>query len=237
MKGRKRTVHITFKCTKHCAYCPIPYEKFNNDVIEFERVVYHPSALSEVIDSIVSQKNRLNGIAISGGEPLLVLERVEALIQSLKRRCGPEFHIHMYTNGELLSPTIIECLEKLGLDELRVDSLSPQIFRLLKNVTFDVACEVPCIPLDEYYSQVINLLEYSQDLNLKYLNLNEFEVTKENVAFVKRHHLDVFADRVIRSSEYAKMIEQYINEHHLPISLFFCSFEIADKIRTTRNRL
>lgn len=236
MKGCKRTVHITYRCTKHCLGCPIPTAKFGYDKLEYEDKIYEPEDLQVVVDRIVSSKG-IQGISISGGEPLLVFDRVKDLLAEIRTHIGSDFHIHLYTNGELLTEKIINDLSTLGLDEIRIDSLEWEIFEKLKNAPFDVVCETPCVPSDRYYEEMVNLINKSETLNLKYINLNEFEVTKENIDYVRKMGFVYKDNKLSKSREYAKKIINYAKKRNIPVNIFFCSFEIAEKIRISRNRI
>ena len=238
IQGKKIAIHITYRCTKHCPYCPIPDDKFGKSKIEFLGNEYDSTDdnLQTILNKIVTL-NSIDGISISGGEPLLSINYVYEIIRTLKEKRGDDFHIHLYTNGDLLSDEIIEKLNDLGLDEMRVDSLSPSIFKRLEAAHFDVICEVPCIPTESFYSDICALIDESVALKLNGINLNEFEVTKENIAFVKEHNLSFYANRLTECPAYAQKIIDYAKRKNNKLNVFFCSFEIADKIRTSRNRL
>ncbi|MEY8485013.1 radical SAM protein [Lachnospiraceae bacterium 48-21] len=236
IQGRKSTVHITYRCTKHCSYCPIPNEKFGSDIVEFMNNLYSPNDIDEII-KIISSSDSLLGISISGGEPLLVFDRVKDLIIRVKELRGERFHIHLYTNGDLLSKTTISELEKCGLDELRVDSLDVSIYELLRNAKFDVVCEVPCIPTEDYYSALCQLIDRSSEINLTRINLNEFEITKENLKYVRKKGLIYSNNRLDESCIYAKRVIEYASSANSKLRVFFCTYEIAEKIRIGRNRV
>ena len=238
IQGKKIAIHITYRCTKHCPYCPIPDDKFGESKIEFlgDKFDSTDDNLNTILNKI-TVLNSIDGISISGGEPLLSVNYVYEIIKTLKEKRGDSFHIHLYTNGDLLSNEIIENLNDYGLDEMRVDSLSPSVYKLLKAARFDFICEVPCIPTESFYSDICSLIDESADLKLNGINLNEFEVTKENIAFVKTHGLSYNANRLTECSAYARKIIDYAQRTNEALSVFFCSYEIADKIRTSRNRL
>lgn len=238
IQGKKVAIHITYRCTKHCPYCPIPDEKFGMSKMEFLGNVYDSTADNlKLILNKVSDLTSIDGISISGGEPLLEVNFIYEIIRELKKKRGDNFHIHLYTNGDLLTDEIIEKLNDYGLDEMRVDSLSPSVYKHLKNARFDVVCEVPCIPTESFYSDICTLIDESASIKLSKINLNEFEVTKENINFVNKHGLCYNANRLVECAEYAKRIIDYANSKNKSLDIFFCSYEIAEKIRISRNRL
>jgi pyruvate formate-lyase activating enzyme-like uncharacterized protein len=238
IQGKKIAIHITYRCTKHCQFCPIPDEKFGNSKIEFIGNEYDSTDdnLQIILNRIIAL-NSIEGISISGGEPLLSVNYVYRIIRTLKEKRGDDFHIHLYTNGDLLSNEIVANLNELGLDEMRVDSLLPSVYKCLGAARFDVICEVPCIPTEFFFSDICRLIDDSATLKLNGINLNEFEVTKENIAFVKKHNLSFDANRLTDCSVYAQKIIDYAERKNKELNVFFCSYEIADKIRISRNRL
>ena len=236
MKCKKQQVHITFLCNKHCNYCPIPKEKFGLDFIEVSGTRYSANEVDTIIDKI-SQDTQIEGISISGGEPFLVFDKVIYLIEKVKKVKGEDFHVHLYTNGILITEKKLNLLEKIGLDEIRVDSLEIETFEKLKDTKIDVVCEVPCIPEEKYLNQLKKLSIFLDKYNIKYLNLNEFEVTKENQNMVNKLNLTVKNDRIVESKNGAEEIKKFIKRNKLDINVFFCTFEIADRIRISRNRV
>lgn len=236
MQCKKKQVHITFLCNKHCSYCPIPDEKFGLDFIEVTGNKYNANEIDKVIENIC-QDTEIEGISISGGEPFLVFDKAVYLIEKIKKIKGNEFHIHLYTNGMLLSQEKLDLLEKSGLDELRIDSLEPEIFGKLKNTKINVVCEIPCIPDKVHLDKLKRLLFFLDKYNIKYLNLNEFEVTKENYDMISKLNLTIKDNRVVESKKGADEIKEFIIENNLDVNVFFCTFEIADKIRISRNRI
>ena len=81
------------------------------------------------------------------------------------------------------------------------------------------------------------LIVFLNKYNVKYLNLNEFEVTKENFDMINDLNLTIKNNRVIESKKGAEEIKEFIIKNKLNINVFFCTFEIADKIRISRNRI
>ena len=236
MKGKKFQVHTTFVCNKRCGFCPIPSNKMGLDIIRIDNEEVDPLYLDSLMNRILSQKRNMLGAALSGGEPTLVLDRVIRIIRRLKSEYGGGFHIHLYTNGSKLTTQGVEDLAAAGLDEIRVDSLNPVPFQILAGSPFDVVCEIPCIPSEKYVNAVVKLVDKFPKLGVKHLNLNEAEVTQENAPFFRRLGL-IIEGTMISGSETAA---QRIKEHCVKvgdIEVFYCTYEIADRIRIERNRL
>lgn len=235
MMGKKLQIHLTFKCNVHCAFCPIPSDKLGKDHMEFEGMTFAGSELSGLLLRAY-QKVYAQGAAISGGEPLLVLPRVIRTIDALKWHFGSSFHIHLYTNGTTITSERLIRLSRAGLDELRVNSLDKRVFERLADVPFEVVCEVPCIPQQRYYDAVCRLVDSLPRWRVAKLNLNELEITRENLNASRQFGLEVENHRATASRQFATAIHAYAVRFS-PVDVFFCSFENAERIRIARNRL
>jgi pyruvate formate-lyase activating enzyme-like uncharacterized protein len=114
-EGAKMVLFVTGLCPKSCFYCPLSDERRGKDIIfANERPVKNDEDLlkeAELMDAL--------GTGITGGEPILKIERVLHYIRILKSSFGKKHHIHLYTS---LSPDkqILERLADAGLDEIRL---------------------------------------------------------------------------------------------------------------------
>jgi len=234
--GKKFQIHTTFVCNRRCGFCPVPINKTGLDVIKIDNEEVEPPFLDLLLDRILPEKQNMLGAALSGGEPTLVFDRVIKIIKRLKSEYGNDFHIHLYTNGSKLTCQMVEELAAAGLDELRVDSLNPAPFRILTDSPFDVVCEVPCIPSDKYLNVLMRLIDVLFKLGIKHINLNEAEVTRENVVFFERLGLSFKDSKVLGSREAAQRIIGYCAGMS-DIEVFFCTYEIANRIKIERNSL
>ncbi|WNY22849.1 hypothetical protein MmiHf6_01340 [Methanimicrococcus hongohii] len=113
-KGAKMVLFVTGICRKTCFFCPLSVERKNKDVIfANERAVYSDSDVLEEARSMNAE-----GTGITGGEPLLELERVIHYIHLLKNEFGKNHHIHLYTSTAPSENDLKE-LADAGLDEIR----------------------------------------------------------------------------------------------------------------------
>ena len=113
-EGAKMVLFVTGICHRDCFFCPLSEErKGTTSVFANERLVIEES---NIIDE--AQSMNAKGTGITGGEPLLELEKVIRYITLLKENFGAAHHIHLYTS---IAPTT-EALQKLaaaGLNEIR----------------------------------------------------------------------------------------------------------------------
>jgi hypothetical protein len=180
--GEKSVLFITGLCRKGCYYCPLPESRKNKDVVYInERKLSNVNAVDEMIEEINLCDSK--GIGITGGDPLLVLARVEKFVRALKRKFGKKFHIHIYLPTINVTKARLEKLAKSGIDEIRFhpdflnfnDKEKEKIdfaLRLKKKYHWKVGAEIPVIPGTG--KQMLSFIRQIQELD--FLNLNELEI-------------------------------------------------------------
>jgi len=225
-KGAKMVLFVTGICGKKCFYCPVSNQRREKDIIfANERRVNREEDLIEEAISMDAL-----GTGITGGEPLLRLDRVIHYIKLLKNKFGKSHHIHLYT---ALAPGkgIIESLKKAGLDEIRFhppQELLPGIDKTYyrSSITdayklgLSVGIEIPSIPCD--LSGVISLLKEVDG----FLNLNELEFSETNFSQLKNHGyvtIDDTSSAALGSREVAETLDYD--------KLHFCSSRFKDAIQ------
>lgn len=177
-KGSKAVVFVTGLCDHDCYYCPLSSERRGRDgvFVNEERV--------KDLNDVVSYVSRLGATSasITGGEPLVKLERALKVIRLLKTAFGSEFHIHMYTNGKLATKEVLESLDAAGLDELRFHPVDGSVLRkvelAVERTSMSVGAEIPAIPGS--YRHIVRLASQLEEMGAEFLNLNELEVTETN---------------------------------------------------------
>jgi len=225
-KGAKMVLFVTGICGKNCFYCPVSNERREKDIIfANERCVNRDEDLIEEAISMDAL-----GTGITGGEPLLRLDRVVHYIKLLKTKFGKSHHIHLYT---ALAPNkgVIESLKKAGLDEIRFhppQNLLPGIDRTYYRVSIteayklglSVGIEIPSINCD--LSGVISLLKEVDG----FLNLNELEFSETNYSKLKDHGYVPVGDTssaAMGSREVAQSLDYD--------KLHFCSSRFKDAVQ------
>ena len=134
---------------------------------------------------ILTEARSMNalGTGITGGEPLLVPERVIRYIRLLKSSFGRGHHIHLYT-AQSPDKVILSELKAAGLDEIRFHP-PPEIWDHLpesglvsslgisKELDMDAGFEIPALPGAE------QVAGFARDHNV-FVNLNELEISQPN---------------------------------------------------------
>jgi pyruvate formate-lyase activating enzyme-like uncharacterized protein len=127
----------------------------------------------------------LEGVGLSGGEPLLYLPEMEACVVEM-RAAKPDLHLWVYTNGILADDEHLRRVRDLGISEIRFNlAATDYSTQVLDNVArarrwFDyTVVEVPSYPPQE--DKLIALLPELDRIGIDQLNLQELMVTDANV--------------------------------------------------------
>ena len=114
VKGRKTVIYITGLCPRKCYYCPLSDNKRLRDVMYVnERKI---KDIKEIAEEVKISKS--TGAGITGGDPLLKMQRTCSVIKQLKKKFGKKFHIHLYTSFDLVDNKKLRSLYDAGLDEI-----------------------------------------------------------------------------------------------------------------------
>jgi pyruvate formate-lyase activating enzyme-like uncharacterized protein len=230
-KGAKMVLFVTGVCGKNCYYCPVSYERREKDVVfANEKRIEKDDDIIEVALSMDAL-----GTSITGGEPLLRLDRVLHYINLLKRRFGESHHIHLYT---ALAPgrEVLESLRSAGLDEIRFHP-PPHMWADIgrthykdsivaaRELGIRIGIEVPSIQAD--FSGILSLLEEIGG----FLNLNELEFSETNADELKKRGC-VPVDDISSGVRGSKEVAELLNGSRL----HFCSSPFKDAVQL-RERL
>jgi pyruvate formate-lyase activating enzyme-like uncharacterized protein len=245
-KGSKIVILITGLCSTKCFYCPLSARKIGKDRIfanEWELVN------EKDINKLLKEAEYIDaeGAGITGGDPLLVWKRTKNFIKILKDSFGSDFHIHMYTSG-LKNSEYIDELISVGLDEIRFhpDLLywkkmnRSSIVQPIKNslkTNVDVAIEIPVIPTLE--NDIFSLINWSNDIGIKYINLNELEFSETNAEMLNKKNLTVkdnISAAVNGSQDLAYKIIENSSDDNLEIGIHYCSSSFKDGVQL-KNRI
>ena len=170
---------LGFCCNANCPFCfihtcqagtPGKDEKYNRQALMKE---FH------------QRKDELEGVSLTGGEPLLYLPELEAGISEMQRS-KPGLHFWLYTNGILADDEHLGTLQNLGIGEIRFNlAASNYDEKILKNLKrarkmFEyVVVEVPSYPKQR--KELMGCLGELNRIGIDQLNLQELLVTNANV--------------------------------------------------------
>ena len=178
-RGSKLVLFVTGKCHWGCDYCPLSdNRKESPDMFANER---RCSDWSEVIEE--GRAMRATGTGITGGDPMLDMERSLEAVKQLKAAFGPEHHIHLYTSIPFATIHAKD-FGDAGLYEIRFHFLDGTVNKYLDvmqacvDAGIQVGVELPCEPDKE--KQLFLLLDQIHASPASFLNLNELEITVGN---------------------------------------------------------
>jgi Uncharacterized conserved protein related to pyruvate formate-lyase activating enzyme len=222
---------ITGKCKTGCFYCPVSDSKMGSDNIFANELMV--SSLGGIIEEAESM-NAL-GTGITGGDPLMRMDRTLQAIRMLKEHFGNEHHIHLYTSTIDLEK--VKELASAGLDEIRFHP-SATVWRSVKDTELgditkieglDVGIEVPALP--DHEDSLKALVKDAYELGVKFINLNELEFSETNWDMMDSMGYDLKDDSsaVAGSEEVALNV---IKGSDVPIH--FCSSSFKDSVQLRR---
>lgn len=186
-QGAKLVLFVTGRCSRTCWYCPLSRERKGLDVVYAnDRQVHAPEDIIEEAKAMDAL-----GTGITGGEPLLMPERVIEYCTLLKERFGKEHHIHLYTG---LAPDEATLMRLRGLvDEIRFHPPQELWHRICetgyaraataaREMGFETGIEVPALPGLEGLASILPLIDF--------LNINELEWGEHCAAAMRERGLE-----------------------------------------------
>jgi len=232
VKGKKSVIYITGLCPRRCYYCPLSDNKRFKDVIYAnERPIKN---IKEIFEEVRISKS--TGAGITGGDPLLKLDRTCFAIKGMKKRFGKRFHIHLYTSFDLVDDKTLKKLYNAGLDEIRFhpdlddDKLWDRI-SLAKRYDWKIGVEIPAIP--GYYSKIMKMVNVISG-NIDFLNINELEISDTNgnklgeKGFVCK---DEYSYAIKGSHELALKIISKIKKDIPKLPVHYCTSTLKDRVQ------
>ncbi len=230
-KGAKMVLFITGDCPRDCFYCPVSEERHSDRTYANEEEVFCDM-------DVLEQARQMDalGTGITGGEPLLKLEKVLHYIGLLKNEFGKGHHIHMYTSKPCDQQTIKKLAHE-GLDEIRFhppvelwgelkDTPYHMSIKLAEKYGIETGIEIPSIEGAEKVAVFA-------DKTGCFLNLNELEFSERNAMEMKNMGFELFNDisnAVDGSKLYATKAMDLSSKMH------FCSSNFKDAVQL-RKRL
>lgn len=238
-KGTWSCIYIHNKCNTDCFFCPRKKNTTNRNLAKTEGgILFGPDDYADYID-----KFGFKGIGFSGGEPLLLFDKLVRYIENVRRKNGNDVYIWMYSNGKLADIEKLKKLKEAGLNEIRFNisarnyDLTP--VRMAKGIIDKVTVEMPAIPED--YETVKIVLRKLCKIGVDFLNLHQLETYTGNYKnFVKRNyallpvpHSPVFASEVTALKLLRHAADKKIK---LPINYCSCAYKYNIQLKGRRKR-
>ena len=242
MNGSKMVLFISGICGKGCFYCPVSNDKKEKDVVYAnERPICDD-------DEIIAEAESMDatGTGITGGDPLMEMDRTLSIIRLLKDKIGSGHHIHLYTSTIDAEKTM--ALEEAGLDEIRFHPHADvweavgttDLNKILSTTNMFVGIEVPAIP--DMSSQLETLVSDAIRLGVDFININELEFSESNWDMMgsRRYGLkDELSSAVSGSENTAENILERFPDANIRYcsSLFKDSVQLRKRLIRTAKRI
>ena len=237
-RGSKLVLFVTGKCHWGCDYCPLSDNRRETpDMFANER-------RCNDWDEVIEEARAMNatGTGITGGDPMLDMEKSLEAVKQLKAAFGPQHHIHLYTSIPF-NPVHSKQFADAGLDEIRFHLLDGKLSRYLEvidecsNLGIDVGIELPCEP--DRSNDLFALLDEMNGPSVKFLNLNELEITvgnQENMD-VRGFNLSGGMTAAAEGSfELATKLREYAKGMSFHVKFCTASFKDAGQLRARFRR-
>ena len=227
---------VTGRCGESCYYCPLSEAKKGKDV------VYANELLVKDDQDVLGEAEAIGakGTGITGGDPLMAMDRTVRYIRLLKERFGPGHHIHLYT-ATVDRQKFLQ-LQEAGLDELRIHPPIEHwtaleglgLAEALEGSDMKVGFEVPVIPGD--LEGLLCICRHAADLGLDFVNLNELEVSETNCQALLDRGFHVRSDVSSAMQGSMETAWQVMEEMGELVPVHFCSSSFKDQVQL-RERL
>ena len=169
------------------------------------------------------------GVSISGGEPLMTPDLTLAYLNAVRKRCGDDVHIWLYTNGTLLTAGLCNRLRDAGLNEIRFDlgavRYNLKKLRLAVGCIPTVTVEIPAVPEDEKLLK-LKMVEMAE-AGVKHLNLHQMRLTPHNFGpLTERGYSFLHGEKVtvLESELSALRTVSFGLEQGISLPVNYCSF-------------
>lgn len=171
-----RTFFYSLQCPRNCYFC------FNCNQEDYDFFLTHDRDWAAEMNQLQAQGKALTYIGLTGGEPLLDVEKTLAFLREAHKR-WPSAHLRLYTSGWNATDDVLQNLVDAGLNEIRFsikldegansyDEVMDRIRTACAIKGLDTMVEMPVIPgtldamkqllldLDAVGAFGINLLEF-----------------------------------------------------------------------------
>ncbi len=235
VRGEKLVLFVTGVCPRKCYFCPLSDAKYGKDVsFANERSLKSAQDLvkeAELMDA--------KGAGITGGDPLIKIDRTLDYIKNLKERFGVQFHIHLYTSFNLVSEKVMQMLYQAGLDEIRFhpDLESKNFWKnviIARKFPWLIGIEVPIIPTKK--QELCEMIDFFCD-KVDFMNLNELERADNELSKTDEMGFKSkgqFSYAIQGSVELGLELIEYAHTKKATLPIHLCTAKLKDATQLTK---
>ncbi len=214
---------VNGRCNGRCFYCPTAQDDDGPPVTN-GLAFTSPEDYAAYVAAL-----GFSGVSISGGEPLMTPELTLTYLRAVRKRCGDDVHLWLYTNGTLLTADLCSRLRDAGLDEIRFDLGAVRYH--LKKLRLAVGCiptvtvEIPAVPEDEKLLKR-KMVEMAET-GVNHLNLHQMRLTPYNFGpLTERGYTFLHGEKVtvLESELCALRMVRFGLAQGIPLPVNYCSF-------------
>ena len=233
MRGEKLVLFISGKCKRNCWYCSLSKKRKNKDVVlANERQC---KSINDVIKEV--RESNATSAGITGGDPLMFVERTARFASQLKKTFGKKFHIHIYLPTKFVTEEKLAKLAKC-VDEVRFHpgflikdgTIKEDIQKIRLAGLFwnkpDIGVELPMIPdrKKDILDFILRVKEY-----IGFVNLNEFEISETNFNTITKKYQLKEGGYVVRGSvEAGKWILAELAKKKIKLNVHVCTAQLKN---------
>lgn len=214
---------INGRCNGRCFYCPTSQDDDGPPVTN-GLAFSSPDDYASYVAAL-----GFSGVSISGGEPLMTPDLTLAYLSAVRKRCGDDIHLWLYTNGTLLSADLCKRLRDAGLNEIRFDlgavRYNLKKLRLAVGCIRTVTVEIPAVPGDEELLK-LKMVEMAE-AGVSHLNLHQMRLTPYNFGpLTERGYTFLHGEKVtvLESELCALRMVRFGLEQGIALPVNYCSF-------------
>lgn len=223
-EGEWSCLFITGRCNARCFYCPSPQD--SDDLPTSQQLTFRtPEHYAFYLNEF-----QFCGVSFSGGEPLLVADRVLAYLKTIREKVPTAPYLWMYSNGILADRDVFKKLADAGLNEVRFDigavGYSLAAIQKAKGVIPVITVEIPAVP--ERTIMLKKLLPEMVQMGVSHLNLHQLRLTPHNARhLLGRPYTYLHGEHptVLESELAALELIRYVDEHSIEIGINYCGYQ------------
>lgn len=214
---------VNGRCNGRCFYCPTAQDDDGPPVTN-GLAFTTPEDYAAYVAAL-----GFSGVSFSGGEPLMTPDLTLSYLSAVRKRCGDDVHLWLYTNGTLLTADLCSRLKDAGLDEIRFDlgavRYNLKKLRLAVGCIKTVTVEIPAVPGDEELLR-LKMVEMAGS-GVNHLNLHQMRLTPYNFGpLTERGYTFLHGEKVtvLESELCALRSVRFGLEQGIPLPVNYCSF-------------